>query len=84
MYYLIMLFTSLLFIIANDIDNKNNIDNNDNISFLIFKDSIIKKTLTYEKKMNLLSNYMFLIRKVIGVNGNVYIRSFRPKSHQKM
>ena len=41
------------------------------IFFLIFKDSIIKKMLTYENKMNLLSNYV-LTRKVIGVNGNVF------------
>ena len=47
--------------------------------FLIFKDSIKKKVLTYENKMNLSSNYMLLTRKVIGVNGNVYIRSLRQK-----
>ena len=73
-----MLFTSLV-VIANY-----NIMANQKAFFQIFKDSIMKKMLTYENKLNLSSNYMLLTRKVVGVNGNVYIRSLWPKSHQNM
>ena len=59
--------TSLL-VIADDNDKP------ECISFLTFKNCIIKKMLTYGSKMNLSSNYMLLTRKSIGVNGNVYIR----------
>ena len=51
-----MLFTSLL-VIANDKDKP------ECIFFLIFKDSIKKKMLTYENKMNMSSNYTLLKRK---------------------
>ena len=56
---------------------------NQNAWFLIFMDSVKKKMLAYENKMNLSSNYMLLTRKVIGVNGNVYIRTLRRKSHHQ-
>ena len=72
-----MLFTPLL-VIANDNGKP------ERIFFLIFKDSIKKKLITYENKMNLSSYYMLLARKVIGVNGNVYIRLLRRKSRQIM
>ena len=76
MLYRIMLFTSLLCIIANDNDKPGCI-------FLILKDIIMKKMLTYEDKMNQSSNYMLLTRKVICVDGNVYIRSLRKKGIRK-